>query len=75
MATEPLRLSWQMLHTGKAGNAEADYEDAGAGDVRRGRFAIADGASEASFAGLWAKLLVEQFVVHAGKPWRRPRLD
>ena len=37
-------------------------------DPARGRFAIADGATESSFAGEWARLLVEGFVQtpHAG---------
>jgi hypothetical protein len=36
-------------------------EDAAAADLERGRFAVADGASESSHAGLWARLLVEDF--------------
>ena len=63
-------LNWQAFRLGKGGNAEADYEDASAGDPARGRFAVADGASEASFAGVWAQLLVDHFVADAGKPWR-----
>lgn len=53
--------SWSFaLH--KDGNAPDEYEDAVAGDPNAGRFAMADGASESSFASLWAKLLVEGFV-------------
>jgi hypothetical protein len=63
-------LKWQAFQTWKQGNAAADYEDASAGDVTNGRFAVADGASEASFAGIWARLLVEDFTTGAGKPWR-----
>jgi hypothetical protein len=51
----------------KQGNSEAEYEDAfwpnGATHNGRcgGRFAAADGATESSFAGLWARLLVRGF--------------
>ena len=60
-------LRWQAFRHWKQGNAAADYEDAGAGDVATGRFAVADGASEASFAATWARLLVETFLVSPGK--------
>ena len=63
-------LRWKAFRVVKHGNAVEDYEDAGAGDIRSGRFAVADGASEASFAGIWAKLLAERFVKDNGKPWR-----
>ena len=46
----------------KAGNAEPEYEDALNGDTERGRFAVADGATESAFAGLWAKILTSGFV-------------
>src|SRR5262249_10571454 len=54
----------------KRGNAAEEYEDALAADPATGRFAIADGASESSFAAAWARLLAEGFVGAAGKPWR-----
>jgi hypothetical protein len=60
---------WQAFHLVKAGNEPADYEDAFAADAARARFAVADGASEASFAAAWARLLVEGFVA-ARRPWR-----
>jgi hypothetical protein len=63
-------LRWQAFRHWKQGNAATDYEDAGAGDVASGRFAVADGASEASFAATWARLLVERFLAAPGKPWR-----
>jgi hypothetical protein len=62
-------LKWQAFHVWKHGNAAEDYEDAGAGEVTNGRFAVADGASEASFAGIWARMLVENFTTAPGKPW------
>ena len=39
-------------------------------DAAAGRYALADGATESCFAGLWAKLLVEGFV-HQGAGERR----
>jgi hypothetical protein len=39
-----------------------ECEDAFAIAVERGRFAIADGASESAASGLWARLLVDEFV-------------
>jgi hypothetical protein len=62
-------VRWQAFHLVKAGNAAAEYEDAFAVRAERARFAVADGASEASFAGVWARLLANGFVA-AHKPWR-----
>jgi hypothetical protein len=50
----------------KAGNAQDEYEDAfwpveRAGPARRFRCAVADGATETSFSGLWARLLVQAY--------------
>jgi hypothetical protein len=67
---DTLALHWQAFRIPKAGNTPADYEDAFAGDGARGRFAVADGVTEASFAGPWARLLARGFVAAAGKPWR-----
>jgi hypothetical protein len=55
-------LAWQTFHLPKKGHASEDYEDAFAGDPDRARFAVADGASESLFAGVWASLLVEAYV-------------
>jgi len=52
----------------KKGNTEDEYEDAfhlsatSNSDSQRYRFAVADGATETSFSGQWAKLLVNAFV-------------
>jgi hypothetical protein len=46
----------------KRGHTEDEYEDAWVADLGAMRFAVADGASESAFAGLWARLLVEGFV-------------
>jgi hypothetical protein len=69
---------WRAFHTHKRGNSADEYEDAFAGDPIRGRFAVADGASESSFAAGWAKLLVEGFIAAEREPWNeldwlRPR--
>ena len=53
---------WGVLCLPKRGNTEDEYEDAWAVDPARGRFAVADGASETSFAGRWAQLLTEAFL-------------
>jgi hypothetical protein len=63
-------FQWQLFRLWKDGHAAVEYEDAGAGDSAAGRFAIADGAAEASFAALWARLLVESFIAAQGEPWR-----
>ncbi len=67
--TMSLPLRWQVFRLGKRGNAAEDYEDAAAGNVSTRRFAVADGASEASFAAVWARLLVGKFVADPGQPW------
>ena len=64
-------LSFREYRLPRRGHRLDECEDASAGDPARGRFAVADGASESSFAALWAKLLVEDFV-HApesGTAW------
>jgi hypothetical protein len=65
-ADPPLR--WRALHLPKSDRSAAENEDAWAADPAAGRFAVADGASESAFAGLWARLLAEGFVAA-----RRPR--
>ena len=46
----------------KSGNSASEYEDAYAVEPAALRFAVADGASETSFARQWAELLVDRFV-------------
>lgn len=52
----------------KAGSTVAEYEDAFSPEGRTSaiaesfRFAIADGATESSFSGVWARILVSSFV-------------
>lgn len=55
-------IQWRSFVLHKDGNAPDEYEDALAGNPSVGRFAVADGASESSFAAQWAKLLVEGFI-------------
>jgi hypothetical protein len=57
------------LELPKRGNSAAEYEDAFASNPARGRFAIADGASQSMFSALWAHLLVDEFV---NTPARQP---
>lgn len=58
------RLQAYVLKIEKIGNKPAEYEDATA--VRRGGtgllLALADGASDAIYAGAWARMLVRRFV-------------
>src|SRR5947207_11012488 len=69
MADSTPALVWRTFHLPKAGHSADEYEDAYAGDLAAGRFAIADGATESTFAGPWARLLAEGYVQHPG-PWR-----
>ncbi len=72
-----MALSWHAFAVPKRGNSTEEYEDAFAANPNAGRFAIADGASESSFASLWAKLLVESFAHpppkgNLGTDWLEP---
>jgi hypothetical protein len=71
MPTEIPSLRWHVFHTHKRGNTPDEYEDAFAGDSAKGRFAIADGASESSFAERWANLLVQGFCSAEHGRWSR----
>jgi len=57
-----MSFSIQEFWLQKAGNSPEEYEDAFACEASAGRFAIADGATESSFAKSWAQSLVEKFV-------------
>jgi hypothetical protein len=62
-----MRVVAQPVWVPKAGNSQAEYEDAvwpiRRLDRRRTHFraAVADGASDSSFAGIWARLLVRAY--------------
>lgn len=66
------RTYWLPKH----GNTLAEYEDAAApvepfvSEVSQFKCAVADGATEASFSGSWAKLLVDGYV--RGVEWTNP---
>jgi hypothetical protein len=62
-----MQLDSQVEHFPKAGSSEDEYEDALWPEVdkqihaRTSQYAIADGATESSFSGLWARILVRAF--------------
>src|SRR5437879_1758144 len=68
MPTATPSLVWHTFHLPKRGHSPKEYEDAFAGDLNAGRFAVADGASESSFASAWAQILVRAYVSKPG-PW------
>ena len=61
-----MRIFAEPLWLPKAGNADAEYEDAFCprhpivGEIHS-RFAVADGATETSFSGIWARQLVRAY--------------
>jgi hypothetical protein len=64
---DPVRVEQQAFCLPKAGNSAEDYEDAFYKPVttlprhRAHRFAVADGATETSYSGIWAELLVNAY--------------
>jgi hypothetical protein len=68
MPTAIPALHWRTFCVPKRGHSLQEYEDAFAGDPKTGRFAVADGASESSFASSWARMLVTAYVRRPG-PW------
>jgi hypothetical protein len=52
----------RSFRVSRRGHGVEDCEDAFAAALERGRFAVADGAAESAYAGLWARLLVDEFV-------------
>jgi hypothetical protein len=46
----------------KQDNTADENDDFSDGDSSTGRFAIADGATQSSYAGIWAKMLVDKFI-------------
>lgn len=57
-----IRLLVREFWLPKAGNSTTEYEDALAYSTDNYRFAIADGATESSFAKSWAQWLTSEFV-------------
>jgi hypothetical protein len=62
MSSDGNQLKWVAFCEPKLGSGPDEYEDACAGNLDLGRFAVADGATESSYAGLWAQMLVKEFV-------------
>jgi hypothetical protein len=70
MSSDRSIMCFQALSVPRQGHSALEYEDASATNVALGRCAVADGATESAFAGLWARLLVEEFVhTAAADPW------
>ncbi len=63
--------AYRVFQVPKRGNTPDEYEDAFAANSARGRFAIADGATESSHARLWAELLVAGFVGSWSMAWEK----
>jgi hypothetical protein len=61
---------WQLVEwwLPKLGNTVEEFEDSFDSDPTSGRFAVADGATESSFAARWAQALVQAFV-RQPPPW------
>lgn len=62
----PLVARWFSVQ--KNGNPPEYNDDAAAADVQRGRFAVADGAAESGFAGVWSRAMVRQFAQESSAP-------
>jgi Protein phosphatase 2C len=65
-----MSVSYQSFGVPKRDSSALEYEDAAAAAPELHAFAIADGATDSSFAGLWAQLLVEEFVRAPANDWR-----
>jgi hypothetical protein len=69
--------SVSAFRASKAGSTAEEWEDAFCCNPGQGRFCVADGASESSFAAAWARLLAEGFVARPPdgstlRDWLRP---
>ncbi len=60
----PFHLNLHEFHIQKIGNKPDEYEDSFSYDIASGRFAMADGASESAYSGLWARSLTSAYVSH-----------
>lgn len=58
----PHLKGWIAATVPKAGSRAEENEDAPAGDAKRVRFALADGATEGWQSGGWARHLVKAYV-------------
>jgi hypothetical protein len=57
-----LQLASRVFRLPKRGHRFEDCEDAVGADAERGRFAVADGATESGQSGAWARMLVHAFL-------------
>jgi hypothetical protein len=62
MSVSGVAVGYRAFRLPRQGHDLDECQDALAGDLERGRFAIADGVAESPHAALWARLLVEEFV-------------
>jgi hypothetical protein len=62
MTAPGLALRCRSFRLPRRGHRLEECEDACAAAAERGRFAVADGAGESAYSGLWARLLAEEFV-------------
>jgi len=62
-------ISVRAFSLPKSGSTREECEDVLAYDAKCGRIAVADGATESSFSGSWARALVEGFI-RQGPPGR-----
>ncbi len=62
MSAPGLAIHCRTFCVPRRGHRADECQDACRADVRRGRFAISDGATESAWSGQWANLLVEAFV-------------
>lgn len=76
--SKPLLPNTDVFWVPKEGNKPEEYEDAFAVNPEKGRFAIADGATESAFARQWACILTEAAMNSTPKPgtalirWLKP---
>src|SRR5947209_17840999 len=69
MGRPGLALSCRQFRLPRLGHRPDECQDASAADPVRGRFAVADGATESVYAGEWARLLVDAFVGGEAAPF------
>ena len=62
MPAPGLAIGYRAFRLPRQGHVLDECQDASAGDAKRGRFAVADGATESPHSALWGRLLVEEFV-------------
>jgi hypothetical protein len=55
-------MTCRRFSTAKRGSEASENEDAADADVRRGLVALADGATDAAYSRLWARVLVHRFM-------------